>query len=215
MKYEPRVGDMVTWCGEPQVVRGVDALYADLWNGSSVLSYRVGSATVEPARPTEVGQRVRFTDGHPGGEKWCGTVERIATGYSWTIARDPTDPLAKENPRWFARVENLIRIADKAEPSGAENKPIPAAPDAWPNRPRCGRPGHDPACLCSTGWVRQPEPEPEVREVWGFNFINGVCDWSFTYRPGAERVYCVSEAHARGPFHPTREGAIALWKARR
>lgn len=92
--------------------------------------------------------------------------------------------------------------------------PVPAPTDAWPNRPQCGRPGHDPACLCSTGWVRQPEPEPSVK--LGAGRVRG--EWHWSIRPAGSTWSDPPAAF----FAPTtsepdrgRARAIAAWRARR
>lgn len=160
-------------------------------------------------RPIEVGQRVRYT----GADNFVGTV----------VARDAL----RFEVRWdraggcVAEPDFLVRIADKAEPTKAADITVTTAPtDAWAAPrwvpPACGRPGHDPACLCSTGWVRQPEPEPEVREAWAGPYRNhGGHHLYMGPGPGRERVFCVVVGSgALCDPHPTREGAIALWRAR-
>lgn len=153
-----------------------------------------------PLRPDNIGQRVRNADG------LCGTT---IEGRSVTVQWDDG---------WCSthKPDALVRIADKAEPSGrAENKPIPtaAAPtDAWPNRPQCGRPGHDPACLCSTGWVRPVEAEPKVHETWATR--DGGRWVEATRNPARPRLYERAYVVNGGPLMPTRELAIAAWRAR-
>lgn len=190
-----------------------------------------GTLSVAPRLPDAVGQRVRAHDGRKA------TIALMDCGRPYI----EWDDLPGQTHGFIA--DALVRIADKAEPGVVQRAvigtppPLRAKPDktfaerkaervaewlptnldAWPNRPQCGRPGHDPACRCDVGWVRQPEPEPdgvhEMRTFRGVTLDVGAPG----IHPAAERVwraFGVKGGRYIAVDHPTREGAVALWRAR-
>ncbi len=92
-----------------------------------------------------------------------------------------------------------------------------------PRATGCGKPWHEQPCRCETGWLREEELEPRLKQVW--------CTRSASTRSGYieatpvderlarlyERVW-KADGHPGDPsrfatvLHPTREGAIAAWR---
>lgn len=224
MGYEPRIGDMVLVTHEEIPYEAVIAKRDEIHDGHGRSFWKrpngaacwladylvVGRLT--PLHPTEVGQRVRNENGVVGAVDEMVTAHNV--GVSCRVVRD-------DGGRFYAMAHSLIRISDKTDPTKETRKaarvaqgysePLAdlmaeaeqAAAD-WPNRPLCGRPGHNPKCLCTTAWVRPPLPEPLV---------------TGPHHLGQEGYWSVG---VRGNFldHPTtsepdqgRARAIAAWKA--
>lgn len=156
-----------------------------------------------PVRPDAVGQRVRCANGREGV-----TRERDTSG-TWLVDSERVS-------RWEP-TETLVRIA----PTAAESRTPPPGPaPAPPPSPLCGSPWHGHGCRCATGWLRA-ELEPErVEERWetrrhGRAVTSGRVGVD-PMPPGAERYWTALGPTPSGycaADHPTRDGAIAAWRA--